>query len=58
MISLIIFIEMLYRQQKKYAAMFELQTIEMNDFCIRLENLPDFDYYGGNENVLKMKLWC
>jgi hypothetical protein len=30
----------------------------MNDFCIRLENLPDFDYYNGDENVLKMKLWC
>jgi hypothetical protein len=29
----------------------------MNDFCVRIENLPDFDFYGGDENILKIKLW-
>ena len=30
----------------------------MNDFCVRLSNLPDFDYYNGDENVFKIKIWC
>lgn len=30
----------------------------MNDFCIRLSNLPDSDFYEGDENILKIKLWC
>lgn len=30
----------------------------MNDFCIRLTNLPGKDYYKGDENILKIKLWC
>jgi hypothetical protein len=30
----------------------------MNDFCVRLENMPDFDYHLGDENVLKIKMWC
>lgn len=30
----------------------------MNDFSIRIENMPGFDYYLGDETVLKLKLWC
>ena len=30
----------------------------MNDFCIRLDNLPSFDYYKGDENAFKIKIWC
>ena len=29
----------------------------MNDFCVRIENLPEFAYYQGDETVLKLKLW-
>ena len=34
-----------------------MQTIEMNDFCIRLENLPEFDFYKGDESLFKIKIW-
>ena len=30
----------------------------MNDFCVRLMNLPEPDFYEGDENVLKIKIWC
>lgn len=30
----------------------------MNDFCVRIENMPEFEYYRGDEKVLKMKIWC
>lgn len=36
------FIECLSKQQKDYTKFFSEKTIEMNDFCVRLENLPDF----------------
>ena len=36
------FIECLNKQQKEYAKFFSEKTIEMNDFCVRLENTPDF----------------
>lgn len=29
----------------------------MNDFCVRIENLPDFDYHKGDKNIFKFKLW-
>ena len=31
--------------------------MEIKDFTVRLENLPDFEYYNGDEIILKMKLW-
>ena len=30
----------------------------MNDFSVRIENLPGFEYHQGDETVLKMKLFC
>jgi hypothetical protein len=30
----------------------------MNDFSIRIENLPGIEYHDGDETILKMKLWC
>ena len=29
----------------------------MNDFSVRIENMPDFEYYLGDESILKIKLW-
>jgi hypothetical protein len=29
----------------------------MNDFSVRIENLPGFDYHLGDETILKMRLW-
>jgi len=29
----------------------------MNDFCVRIENLPGVDYHGGKQDILKIKLW-
>ena len=29
----------------------------MNDFCVRIENLPGFEYHFGKKNILKFKLW-
>ena len=57
-ISYIIFIEFLNYQQDHFYEEFAQQTIEMNDFSVRIENLPGFQYHEGDENVLKMKLWC
>jgi len=57
-ISFMIFIEFLDFQQNHFSKEFADQTIEMNDFTIRIENMPGFEYHQGDEIVLKMKLWC
>lgn len=31
--------------------------MEIKDFTIRIENLPEFEYYDGDESILKIKLW-
>ena len=57
-ICFMIFIEVLSFQQTHFSKEFAEQTIEMNDFSVRIENMPEFGYYRGDETVLKMKLWC
>ena len=53
-----IFIEFLDFQQNHFLEEFADQTIEMNDFSVRIENMPGFEYHRGDETTLKMKLWC
>ena len=57
-ISFMIFIDFINYQQNHFSKKFAYQTIEMNDFSVRIENLPGFDYHFGDETILKMKLWC
>ena len=57
-VSYIIFIEVLNYQQNHFYEEFAHHTIEMNDFSVRIENLPGLNYHEGDETILKMKLWC
>lgn len=37
--------------------MFETETIEMSDFTVMLKNLPTDSFFGGDENILRVRLW-
>lgn len=37
--------------------MFEDETIEMTDFCMRFGNMPKNKYFEGNDRLLKAQLW-
>ena len=37
--------------------MFEDETIQMNDFGLRFQNLPADKFFEGNDMVLKAKIW-
>lgn len=56
-LSFFIFIIILRNRQDEYIHQYKMQTIEMSDFTIRVENLPCDIAYGDNEHVLKAKLW-
>ena len=53
----IIFIYILEQQQLQYADYFSKGTIEISDFTLRLGNLPDKEYYGGSQGIMRIKLW-
>ena len=53
MIILVIFTRWLERRQIDYAEEFEDQTIQMNKFCLRFENLPANIFFEGKEEVLR-----
>jgi hypothetical protein len=55
-IIFLIYIEILEFSQKTYVAEFKDQTIEMTDFTIRVENLPEATEYGENTDNLKAYL--
>jgi hypothetical protein len=57
MIILVIFTRWLERRQIDYAEEFEDQTIQMNKFCLRFENLPANIFFEGKEEVLRAQLW-
>lgn len=51
------FIYYLDTRQREYAQIFQDQTIEMNDFCLKFVNMPRDAYFEANQQVLKAKLW-
>ena len=48
-----VFIKVLKRSQKLYLEKFKAQTIELDDFTLEMENLPNDHEYGYDDNVLK-----
>jgi len=55
-VSFLIFIEIAENGQKQYVTKFKDQTIEMDDFSIRVKNLPKDEEFGNNPEHLKAYL--
>ena len=51
-----LFIILLEKSQKQYITQFKDQSIEMTDFAIAIDNLPQDYMYGGKEEVLRAYL--
>jgi hypothetical protein len=51
------FVFWLKKKQNDFADRFADQTIEMNDFCIRLKNMPSNKWFNGDQQVLKAMLY-
>jgi hypothetical protein len=56
-ICFLIFIETLQLQQKNYIQEFSNEVVEMNDFCVRVENISDYGFNQGSLNLYKVELW-
>lgn len=54
---LIMFINRLDLQQMKFTKKFNEQNIEPMDFTIMLTSMPKDEYFEGNEDVLRVRLW-
>lgn len=52
-ILIIIFAETLGSSQEDYAKAFNMQTIEMTDYTIRVKNLPHHEKYFDKDDVLR-----
>lgn len=50
---IVIFSILLNNSQEDYAHNFNMQTIEMTDFTIRVKNLPHHEKYYDNDDVLR-----
>ena len=55
-VGLLVFVTVVEWGQKRYVTKFKDQTIEMDDFTIRIQNLPKNKLYGGNPEFLKAYL--
>ena len=45
-------IEYINKQHKQFADKFGIDSIELNDICIKISNLPECDFYN-EDDVLK-----
>lgn len=54
---LMAFIFVIDARQKEFIKLFKQKTIEMNDFTVRVKNLPSDGEYGAKEHILKAYLW-
>ena len=43
--------------QKNFAKQFDMQTVEMRDFTVRMEKLPPFFKDFDDEIQLKFEIW-
>jgi hypothetical protein len=55
-VCFLIFLEVAENGQKDYVTKFKDQTIEMDDFSIRVKNLPKDAHFGGEPDHLKAYL--
>jgi len=49
----LVFLKSLERGQRKYVQDFKQQTIEMDDFTLRISNLPDEEWVGRDTSRMK-----
>ena len=56
-ITILLFIYILDARQNEYIKVFKDKTIQMDDFAIRVKNLPKDSEYGDKEDILKAYLW-
>jgi hypothetical protein len=54
---LIFFINFLERRQNEYTKVAKDETIEMDDFGVRLGNMPHDKLFGGSFQLFKAQLW-
>lgn len=52
-----IFLNLLIIMQKNFAKQFDMQTVEMRDFTVRMEKLPPFFKDFDDEIQLKFEIW-
>lgn len=52
------FYDRLEEQQKQFFDKYDAETIQMIDFTMMLGNLPDDEYFYGDEDILRIRLWC
>ena len=53
----IIFLVIIKERQRQFIKAFKVQTIQMDDYAIRIDDLPPIETYGGDRDVLKAHLW-
>ena len=56
-IMLIIFTDTLNRLQNAFVLQYRDETIEPIDFTVTLTNLPYDDFFNGNDDLLRVRLW-
>lgn len=56
-VILIFFVNFLERRQNEYTLMAKDETIEMDDFGVRLSNMPRDKLFGGSFQLFKAQLW-
>ena len=54
---LIFFAYFLDARQRQYTNLFKDETIEMDDFGVRFENMPQDKEFGGSQIALKAYIW-
>lgn len=52
------FYDRVEEQQKQFFEKYDAETIQMIDFSMMLANLPDDEYFYGDEDILRIRLWC
>jgi hypothetical protein len=52
-----LYIYILDSRQKEYIEQYKQDTIMMDDYSIKVKNMPNDDEYGDDEDVLRAKLW-
>lgn len=51
--SVAIFMMVLKKRQLEFIRAFKIETIQMDDYALRISNLPKISTYRGDQNVLK-----
>lgn len=54
---MVLFVFFIDRRQEQFISEFKTQTIQMDDFSIKIKGLPRDDQFDNNEHLLKARLW-